>query len=264
MLNFIKTEKLADALLGKNKKIDFLPPNPTKGDMENVSISAGLFRRGVSFYWPSAFLSDVDVAQSYYEAFSEELVDLPARVTNVVTRAPNGRVMYTTVYASDARKLIFSSYSVDAVMGRRVVRPVSYLAKIDDFNSERMAASVQSNRSGFFDNMGEHEAAMMSGRFLLSHLACLCALETEVHPKSGGQSELLWRDTPLNVHNLVKLPESCHGPSSGAEFGPRMAPRLHLRRGHLRRLPSGQKTWVRPCWVGHASQGVVSKEYEVA
>jgi hypothetical protein len=40
------------------------------------------------------------------------------------------------------------------------------------------------------------------------------------------------------------------------------SPRQHLRRGHIRRLESGN-IWVNSCIVGDASRGVVHKSYEV-
>lgn len=44
----------------------------------------------------------------------------------------------------------------------------------------------------------------------------------------------------------------------------RNGPRLHLRRGHIRRLHSGATTWVQSCMVGEQSRGVVAKDYRVS
>lgn len=49
----------------------------------------------------------------------------------------------------------------------------------------------------------------------------------------------------------------------GAPAAERAAPRLHLRRGHIRRLPSGAKVWVRACMVGDAGRGFHFKDYHV-
>lgn len=46
--------------------------------------------------------------------------------------------------------------------------------------------------------------------------------------------------------------------------GTHATPRLHDRRGHLRRLANGKTCWVRACKVGDASKGVVFKDYEVS
>lgn len=45
--------------------------------------------------------------------------------------------------------------------------------------------------------------------------------------------------------------------------GTHASPRLHDRRGHLRRLRSGKNVWVRPCKVGRADLGTVFHDYEV-
>lgn len=46
--------------------------------------------------------------------------------------------------------------------------------------------------------------------------------------------------------------------------GDRATPRLHLRRGHIRRLADGRKVWVRSAVVGSKASGFIAKEYAVA
>lgn len=50
---------------------------------------------------------------------------------------------------------------------------------------------------------------------------------------------------------------------TGHEIGHHASPRLHWRRGHIRHLPSGVITNVRPCLVGTAERGVVDHDYAV-
>lgn len=45
--------------------------------------------------------------------------------------------------------------------------------------------------------------------------------------------------------------------------GTHASPRLHDRRGHLRRLRSGKNVWVKQCKVGDASKGIVWHDYEL-
>lgn len=60
------------------------------------------------------------------------------------------------------------------------------------------------------------------------------------------------------VHVLVvKVGEHVH--AIGAPMGDRGGPREHLRRGHIRRLPDGRKTWVQACVVGSRALGVIRK-----
>jgi hypothetical protein len=53
-------------------------------------------------------------------------------------------------------------------------------------------------------------------------------------------------------------------PKTECQGGTHATPRLHDRRGHVRRMPSGKTCWVKACKVGDASKGVVFKDYEVA
>lgn len=45
--------------------------------------------------------------------------------------------------------------------------------------------------------------------------------------------------------------------------GTHSSPRQHLRRGHIRRLPSGN-IWINSCVVGNPKKGVIEKQYQVA
>lgn len=50
---------------------------------------------------------------------------------------------------------------------------------------------------------------------------------------------------------------------SESKGGTHASPRLHDRRGHLRRLRTGKNVWVRACKVGNAANGTVFHDYEV-
>ena len=51
------------------------------------------------------------------------------------------------------------------------------------------------------------------------------------------------------------------GRGAGTTHAP---PRVHLRRGHIRRLANGNTVWVQPCVVGDKTRGVVHKDYSVS
>jgi hypothetical protein len=51
--------------------------------------------------------------------------------------------------------------------------------------------------------------------------------------------------------------------STGTRTGTHESPRQHLRRGHIRRLESGN-IWVNACVVGSSEKGVIKKCYNVA
>ena len=52
-------------------------------------------------------------------------------------------------------------------------------------------------------------------------------------------------------------------PKSESKGGTHASPRLHDRRGHLRRLQNGKNVWVRSCKVGDASKGVIFHDYKI-
>ena len=70
-----------------------------------------------------------------------------------------------------------------------------------------------------------------------------------------GQGPILF-----DWHTVKVEPAQSKGSYKG---GTHASPRLHDRRGHWRKYPSGKVGWVKPCKVGDASRGVVFKDYEV-
>ncbi|MEW8027806.1 MAG: hypothetical protein AB2806_08715 [Candidatus Thiodiazotropha sp.] len=46
--------------------------------------------------------------------------------------------------------------------------------------------------------------------------------------------------------------------------GTHASPRVHLRRGHIRRLGDGRRIWVQACVVGAKEKGIVAKDYAVS
>lgn len=63
------------------------------------------------------------------------------------------------------------------------------------------------------------------------------------------------------THRLIINAGKTSG-SHGVSGSSHASPRQHLRRGHIRRLPSGN-IWVNSCVVGSAELGVVKKEYAI-
>jgi len=45
--------------------------------------------------------------------------------------------------------------------------------------------------------------------------------------------------------------------------GKHTSPRVHLRRGHIRKCHSGITTWVQPCVVGDKEKGMIHKDYKL-
>ncbi len=51
--------------------------------------------------------------------------------------------------------------------------------------------------------------------------------------------------------------------SGGEATGTHASPRLHFRRGHIRRISDDRRVWVRSCLVGDKTKGFAGKDYKV-
>jgi len=66
---------------------------------------------------------------------------------------------------------------------------------------------------------------------------------------------------PLFSYWTLTLKQShIQGPPLG---GTHASPRLHLRRGHIRRLSADRTVWVQQCVVGNKDRGMVHKDYSM-
>jgi hypothetical protein len=123
-----------------------------------------------------------------------------------------------------------------------------------------------------FDSIGSrldrtpmHEAVMAAGRSVLELVEALSCnnvaseiverVDRAVNARRRRQGKLALYEVRRLV---VKVGEQVHA-IGGAPMGDRSGPREHLRRGHIRRLPDGRRTWVQCCVVGSRALGVVKK-----
>lgn len=69
---------------------------------------------------------------------------------------------------------------------------------------------------------------------------------------------------PLYTYKTLHIkPNATKNRNISDSIGTHASPRLHLRRGHIRQLQSGETTWVQSCMVGTKDNGIVEKEYVV-
>jgi len=81
-----------------------------------------------------------------------------------------------------------------------------------------------------------------------------------IHPRINAKRRNLGKLPLFQYHMLVVQSSE---PSNIGTGGTHQSPRFHWRRGHIRRLPTGKQTWVRPCMVGDLKQGIIAKDYAV-
>jgi hypothetical protein len=70
------------------------------------------------------------------------------------------------------------------------------------------------------------------------------------------------RRNPTYSHKILCFDHE-YEHSGGCATGMRSSPRLHLRRGHIRKLPNGTQVWIQPALVGDKTKGLVTKDYRL-
>jgi len=87
------------------------------------------------------------------------------------------------------------------------------------------------------------------------------------HPPAALQKKRIKKKKkPFYSFHILKINNNDASTTStrkGNTSGTHASPRIHFRRGHIRRLPTGETTWVTSCLVGDKKKGFVNKEYKV-
>ena len=199
MLNFVKPQKIGLALLeGKYKKIQYVS-EASNHDRDNVKVGAYWLASGVSFYWDQPIVAEADLVLSYFEAYKEGLVGLPAEITNVVVREKDS-VLYYSIREMDG-VLAFVAYTL---FGGRALGAYVYKCAIENLSADglELAFSRQPGKiaGGTID---EKEAAQGAATQVLLYLSSLSAAGTSLTPATRHSSQLIWRDKPLKDRKSV-------------------------------------------------------------
>lgn len=95
----------------------------------------------------------------------------------------------------------------------------------------------------------------------LHSLRAGASLKEQTHKSASRRKKMQKRGVGGFTYHVLELPSGCVAPAS--QGGTHASPRFHIRRAHIRKLPSGALTFVRQCFVGDKSRGVVSKDYSM-
>lgn len=128
----------------------------------------------------------------------------------------------------------------------------------------------------FAAQVGETQAARMNAHDITGEVSALLEIiealtctnvEPAIHqaadPKVNAKRIKAGKLPIYETKVLTIKPNHVSGESRGPLGHERNSPRQHLRRGHIRRLPSGKNTWVQSCVVGSSANGFIDKAYEV-
>lgn len=119
----------------------------------------------------------------------------------------------------------------------------------------------------YFPTDQEHqdavEIAMGNALNLFYILGCSNVTTIDHEPPAALNKKRVARGKlPIHSHKTLVLvidQPKTQGPCLG---GTHASPRVHLRRGHIRRLDEQRRVWVQPCVVGSA-HGIVTKDYRI-
>ena len=95
-------------------------------------------------------------------------------------------------------------------------------------------------------------------RSLLSN--CEAYIPTEQNKAINARRIAKGKKPLYDWRTVIVSPKKSQAESLG---GTHASPRLHDRRGHLRKYRSGKTGWVKPCKVGNSEIGTVFHDYEV-
>ena len=97
----------------------------------------------------------------------------------------------------------------------------------------------------------------------LSAISCSNVEMVDSKPTEASNKKRAMRGkTPFFTYKTLVLKSNATARDTG-HAGSHASPRVHLRRGHIRRLPD-KRVWVNACVVGDKSLGMVVKDYRVA
>lgn len=99
---------------------------------------------------------------------------------------------------------------------------------------------------------------------LLTALSCKNVEQTIIQKADQKLNDKRVRNgkLPLLDERILTIKANKKISGTGTGGGTHQSPKQHLRRGHIRRLETGN-IWVRSCVVGDASKGIITKQYKV-
>ncbi len=144
------------------------------------------------------------------------------------------------------------------------------LADFQEWSAGNVADMVFTDLDGpnGVDDAQMRELARFGGDQLLGAIGCLNAdgiVQTEQkEPKFTNKQRAAKGKPPLFGYTLVDIDTSAiKMPGMRGAGGSHASPRLHWRRGHVRRYASGKISMVRPCLVGDKARGMIEHDYLV-
>lgn len=154
----------------------------------------------------------------------------------------------TTVYLNTENKIKLSTVEMFPPTGEK--------RNADDLEAEKSMSGLT-------------RAAASEIMFFLQMLSCSNVTMTKIEkPHALNKKRLAKKLAPVDAYHILHLPQHVtpqYDTYPWSEDGKRTSPRLHFRRGHVRRVFRNgvpeHLTWVSHCMVGDSALGEVMKHY---
>lgn len=92
---------------------------------------------------------------------------------------------------------------------------------------------------------------------------CNVAQVEHIPDKRRNANRIAKRKVPIFSYRTLHITSDAAPKKGDAISATHASPRLHLRRGHIRRLQDDRRIWVRASLVGDKSKGFAAKDYAV-
>jgi len=141
-------------------------------------------------------------------------------------------------------KIPFSCFNMGGIIGKRGYELTLGATRLDMVNEYYLDVSAVLNVS-------------------LCNLCENVEHEVKREPKHTNKTRLKKGKHPFFEYRTLVIKQKQNHDKISISNQKRKGVRQHLRRGHIRKLPTGKLTWVKHSIVGDVSRGVVSKNYKI-
>lgn len=205
--------------------------------------------------------TDDDLPTPPVDMWSAELLRLPYPLT-VLEFSVAGKDWLLAMSQGDAQE------SIDCAVLSNMHGSWGYACSFE-ITPDGVGRSAGWQHQGFIDEGNDKAKRILLGGCANAVLSFLLALRcSNVEQKVITPSQLKrqissGRGVPAFEYRILTIKPRKADKSRTATASAHASPRLHWRRGHVRRLPSGNLTWVTSCMVGDSVAGTIDKDYRV-
>lgn len=150
-------------------------------------------------------------------------------------------------------------------MKRRVQASVPNMSQedVDDVWNDLVQGGEEKLQRVAFDNMDRAFTWLLTALGLLSTSNGIAQSLVKA-PRFTNAQRAKKGKPPIYEHKVLTVSIGAVAlPGVTRAGGQHASPRMHWRRGHIRKLGTGKVIEVRPCIVGDPSRGTISKEYAI-